>query len=238
MQGKVGVDLMTVRRLGKMCPFRHLQDCPVPFLENEDVSHNIRTGISPECVVGKADGSQKVCPRGDIPADRFSTLIHGSAGGNYCHHASGTHQVQGFGDEIVMDQEILAVVAAVGQLIVSERNVPDDGIEEAVRKLCLLKALGCDGILLIKLPCDPCGDPVQFYAVHPDVLHAVRDHAHKIADAAGRLKDVASRKAHPSQHLIHAPDHHGRSVEGIQGRSSRRTIFFLCEYFLEFRVLG
>ena len=116
-----------------------------------------------------------------------------------------------------MDQEILSVVAAVSQLIISKRDIPDDGIEEAVRKLCFLKALGDDGILLVKLPCDPCGDPVQFHAVHPDVLHAVRDHAHKIADAAGRLKNVASRKAHPLQCLIHAPDHHGRSIEGIQG---------------------
>ena len=238
MQGKVGVDLMTVRRLGKMCPFRHLQDCPVPFLEKEDVSHNIRAGISPECIVGKADGSQEVCPRGDIPADRFSALVHGAAGGDHRHNTSGAHQVQGLGNEIIMDQEILAVVAAVGQLIVPKWNVPDDGIEEAVRKLCLLKALGCDGILLVKLPRDPCGDPVQFYAVHPDVLHAVRNHAHKIADAAGRLKHVAARKAHPLQRLIHAPDHHGRSVEGIQSRSPRRAVFLLCEYFLEFRVFG
>ena len=217
MQGKVAVDLMPVLCLGKMCPFRHLQNCPVSFLENEDVSHNIRTGISPECVVGETDSSQEICPCSDILTNRFPSLIHGTTGSDHCHDASRTHQIQGLGDEIVVDKEILAVVAAVDQLIVSKGDVSDDGIEKAVRKLRFLKALGSNGVLLVKLPCDPCGDSVQLHAVHPDVLHAVRDHAHEITDAAGRLKDVASRKPHPLQCLIHAPDHHGRRIEGIQG---------------------
>ena len=59
-------------------------------------------------------------------------LVHGALGGNEGHNAAGTNLVQGSGEEVVVDQEIVLVILFVGDFELTEGNITDSCIEEAV----------------------------------------------------------------------------------------------------------
>ena len=204
----------------QMHPARLIQGEDVPLLEEEDIRGDVGAGSGLEGVVGEPDSAKQISPLSDILSHYWAFLIQRALGGHESNDAARSHLVQSFGKEVVVDQEVVLVIALVRQLEIAEGDVADGHIKKAVRQLRSLEALDSDGGCLIELLCDSPGDSVQLYAEDAGVGHALRLHAHKMADAAGRLQQVPVLKAQVLQSLIHSANHDGRCIKGGQRRFS------------------
>ena len=91
---------------------------------------------------------------------------------NEGNHAAGSHLIQGAGEEIVMDEKVVLVIALVRHLELPEGDIADCGVKEAVGKICILEALHRDAVFLIELLGDPPRNTVQLHAVELRVIHA------------------------------------------------------------------
>ena len=137
-----------------------------------------------------------------------------------------------------MNEEVVLVVALVGHLELPEGDITDCSVKEAVGKVCILEALHCDAVFLIKLLRDPPGNTVQLHAVELRVIHAFGNKPHKVADAAGGLQHIAGLKVHILQGAVHRLDHHGRRIEGCQRGFSRRRIFLIGKHCFQLGIVG
>ena len=120
------------------------------LLQEDDVGHNICSGIGTESVVGQTDRSQQFSAFSQILAYLRRLLIHGIAGGHKGDHTTRTHLVKRLGKEIVMNRKTELVVSPVIYLIVTERHVAYSQIEE-VPAICGFKACHGDISLGIQL---------------------------------------------------------------------------------------
>ena len=68
-------------------------------------------------------------------------LVHGPLGSDECHDTTGTNLVQSSGKEVIVDQEIVLVILLIGDFELTERNITDSRVKEAVGKLRLFKSL-------------------------------------------------------------------------------------------------
>ena len=132
----------------------------------------------------------------------------------------------------------MLVIALVRHLELSEGNIADCGVKEAVGKVCILKALHRDAVFLIELLGDSPGNTVQLHAVEFRTIHAFGNKPHEIADAAGGLQHIAGLKVHVLQGTVHRLDHHGRRIEGRQRGFSCRRIFLIGKHILQLGIMG
>ena len=155
-------------------------------------------------------------------------LVHGAAadtvGGDKGDDAAGAYLINGFGEEIVVDQQIFLVIAPVHQLVAAEGDVSDSEIKKTVRELAFLKALDGDIGVGVKLLGNAPGDAVQFHAVQAGRGHALRQQAEEVADAAGGLQNIAALEAHVLHRLIDGLDNGGPGVVCVEGGCPRRSV--------------
>ena len=137
-----------------------------------------------------------------------------------------------------MNEKVVLIVAFVGHLELSEGDIADCSVKEAVGKICTLKALHRDAIFLIQLLGDPPGNTVQLHAVELRVIHAFGNKSHKVSDAAGGLQHIAGLEVHILQGTVHRLDHYGRRIEGRQRGFSRRRIFLIGKHILQLGIMG
>ena len=132
----------------------------------------------------------------------------------------------------------MLIVALVGHLELPEGDIADCSVKEAVGKVCILEALHCDAVFLIKLLRNSPGNTVKLHAVEFRVIHAFGNKPHKVSDAAGGLQHIAGLKAHVLQGTVHRLDHHGRRIEGRQRGFSCRRIFLIGKHILQLGIMG
>ena len=126
----------------------------------------------------------------------------------------------------------MLIVALVGHLELPEGDIADCSVKEAVGKVCILEALHCDAVFLIKLLRNSPGNTVKFHAVEFRVIHAFGNKPHKVSDAAGGLQHIAGLEVHILQGTVHRLDHYGRRIEGLSvdsladAYSSSESTFF------------
>ena len=84
-------------------------------------------------------------------------LVHGAFGGDKGDDAARTHLVQRFGDEIIVDQQVLAVVAFVMHLVAAKGDVAHRKVKEIVRVVGAFKAVHRNVCFLVKLLCNAPG---------------------------------------------------------------------------------
>ena len=137
-----------------------------------------------------------------------------------------------------MNEKVVLVVALVGHLELPKGDIADCSVKEAVGKVCILEALHCDAVFLIKLLRNSPGNTVQLHAVEFRTIHAFGNKPHKVADATGGLQHIAGLKVHILQGAVHRLDHHGRRIEGRQRRFSCRRIFFIGKHCLQLGIMG
>ena len=64
---------------------------------------------------------------------------------------------------------MVAVISAVTDLICSKWYIPDHAVKKAVRVICFLKSLYGNLIFLVKLPCNPARNRVEFHTA-PNIV--------------------------------------------------------------------
>ena len=149
MLNKVAVHQDTVFICAELYPIRLYIHNAVTLLQNKNVRNDFRPGISLKGVVRQTDSTKQVGSLSNILSDSGVFLIHRALAGDERHYAARTELVQGFGEEVVVNEELVLVVSLVRNLEIPEGYIPHNGIKEAVREICFLKALCGDRGLLI-----------------------------------------------------------------------------------------
>ena len=234
---KIAVNGVAVLRLPQMHPVRFNLNGSIPLLQEDNVRHHFCTGVGFESGIGKPDGTQQVGSLGKIPTHGGILGIQGISAGNKGHHAAGTHLIQRFGKEVVVDVEAQLVVGRVIDLVVTEGNISHGEVEEipAIRGF---KACHGDIGFGIELFGNPAGDGIQLHAIQAAVAHFLREHTEEVTDTHGRLQNVAGLEAHISYSFIDCPDDRGAGVVSVEGGGTGSFIFCWskgCYQFLIFR---
>ena len=149
MLNKVPVHQDTVFICAELYPIRLYIHNAVTLLQNKNVRNDFRPGISLKGVVRQTDSAKQVSSLSNILSDSGVFLIHRSLAGDESHYAARTELVQGFGEEVVVDEELVLVVTLVRDFEIPEGYIPHNGIKEAVGEVGFLKALCGDRGLLI-----------------------------------------------------------------------------------------
>lgn len=172
MFDKVGVDGQAVRGCVQMHPVRVGDDGPLPLLQKEDVARDVGARFRAEGIVGQADRPDELGALREVAPHGGAFLVQRTLGGNERHDAARPDLVQRFGEEVVVDQEVLRVVARVRDREGAEGNVAHGGVEELVGQVGLLVALDLDVRLRVEQLRDAPADGIQLYAVEMGGLHA------------------------------------------------------------------
>ena len=223
------VHLVSVSVGVQMHPRRLNVHHAVPLLQEDNVGGYFRAGSTLKGVVGQANSTQQVCPLCDVLSHGRILLVHGALGSDKGHDTTGTNLVQGSGKEVVVDQEIVLVILLVWDFELTERNITDSRIKEAVGQFRLFKSLHRNRRFLIKLLGDASGNAVQFYTVQLRLGHAVGQHTKEVTDTAGGFQNVALSEIHAFQRLIHGTNDYRRRVKCRQGGFPGGCIFFCCQ---------
>ena len=235
MLQEIAVDGKAVLVLAQMHPIGFDVDRPVTFLQEDDVRNHVCTGVGLERIVGQPDGTQQLCPLGDILADLRGLLVHGVTGCHKGDDTAGTHLVQRLGEKVVMNGKTELVISPVIDLILSKRHVADSEIIE-VPALGGLKACHGNVGLGIELLGDPARNAVQLHAVQAAATHFLRQQAEEVAHAHGRLQNIAGLEAHVAYGFINGLDNGGAGVVGVQRGASGGGVFLRCEGCVQFLV--
>ena len=84
-------------------PVRLLQRQGISLLKEQNVRGDVGASRVLEGVVGQTHSAQQLRTLGDIFAHNGALLVHRALGGHESDDAAGTHLVQRFGEEIVVD---------------------------------------------------------------------------------------------------------------------------------------
>ena len=234
--GKVAVDRHPVRRLAQVHPVGvHLRG-PVPFLEKEDVRRDLGARVALEGVVGEAHRAQQIGLLRQQLADGGVLLVQGAVGGDERHQPTGAHLVQALGEKVVVDEEVVLVVAPVRHLVLPEGDVGDGEVEEVIGKGRLFKAGHGDVGVLVELGGEAARDAVQLHAVELGAPQGLRHQPQEVAHAAGGLQDVAGLEAHALNGPVHGLDDGGGGVVGVEGGALCGPVLLVGQQLLELGV--
>ena len=221
---EIAVDGVAVLRLPQMHPIRVNLNGTIPLLQEDNVRHHFCTGVGFESGIGKPDGTQQIGSLGKVPTHGGILGVQGIAAGDERHHTAGTHLIQRFGKEVVVDVEAQLVVGWVINLVLPKGDIAHSKVKE-IPAVCGFKACNGDIRLGIELFCNPSGDGIQFHTVQAAVAHFLREHTEEVAHTHGRLQNVAGLEAHISNRLIDGPDNRGTGVVRVEGGSAGGFIF-------------
>ena len=94
-----------------------------------------------------------------------------------------------------MDREIQLIISRIGNLILSEGDIPNRNIEEIVLKSCFFKTANLDIGIRIELICNPTGDTVKLNTIELTVLPFIGEQGEEVAYAHSRLQNVTVLKS-------------------------------------------
>ena len=235
MLQEIAVDGKAVLVLAQMHPIGFDVDRPVTLLQEDDVRNHICTGVGLERIVGQPDGTQQLCPLGDVLADLRGLLVHSVAGGYKGDDAAGPHLIQRLGEKVIVNGKTELVISPVVDLILSKGYVADSEVKE-IPAVGGLKACHGNVGLGIELLGDTACDAVQLHAVQAAATHFLRQQAEEVAHAHGRLQNIAGLEAHVAYCLINGLDNGGAGVVGVQRGASGGSIFLRGEGCVQFLV--
>ena len=138
-----------------------------PLAKKHDVGHD--GGAFPLERIGRQpDRPDEVGLRGEVFADGGVLLVEREMRRDQCQDAAGLEGVDGFGEEVIMQGELLALIV---ELYVGERHVADHRVDAVLRQLRVAEILDADVLVGVKRLGDPPGDGIHF---HADEAHARR----------------------------------------------------------------
>ena len=130
-----------------------------PLAQEHDVGDD-RRAFPLERIGGQADRSHEIGLGREILADGGVLLVEREVRRDQCHHAAGLQGVDGLGEEVIVQGQLLA---AVVELQVGERHVADDGVDAVLGQLGVAEVLDADVVLGVDAPwrCGPRWNPFR-----------------------------------------------------------------------------
>ena len=226
---KIPVHNHAVCGLTGFCPRGHLLRRCAALLQEQNIGGNIGSCVGLKCVVRQTDCTEQVgtfchqLTRGGID------LIERSFGGDKRHDTARTHLVQRLNKEIVVDKQMIFVIAAVWQLVIAKRYIADSNIERVIRKLGIFVAGDLNIGVRVQLAGNASADAVQFYAGELALCHTFRQHTKEIADTHGWLQHPAAVKTHLTDCIIHGADNRRRGVVRVKNGCACGLVLVLCK---------
>ena len=136
-----------------------------------------------EGVGWQADGPDEIGLRAEIFADGGILFVEREMRRDQGQHAAGLQGVDGFGEEVIVQGQLLA---AIVELEVGERHVADHGVDPVLGQLGVAEILDADVLVGMQRLGDAAGDGIQLDADEARPFLAL---AHEIAGAAAWLQD-------------------------------------------------
>ena len=151
---KVAVHLDTVFIGAEMHPIGFNVDKPVTLLQKDDVRGDFRSCGILKGIVRQPYCTEQICSLCNIFSDCRIFFIHRTFRSDKNNDTSRAHLIKRSGKKVVMNKEIMLVIPLVRHFELPERDVAHRRVKEAVRQLCILKALHGNAVFLIKLLCN------------------------------------------------------------------------------------
>ena len=230
---EIAVDGIPVFVLAQMHPVRFDGNGTITLLQEDNVRHDLGTGIGFERIIGESDSTKELRSFSQILSYFAALGIHGVAAGHKGQHTTGAKLIQRLGEEVVMNGKAQPVIGWVVDLILSKGNITDSQIEE-VTAIRLFKTGNGDVCLWVKLLGNPAGDGIQFHTVKAAVTHLIGKHTEEVTYTHRRFQDITALEAHVAKCFIHSLDNRGAGVVGIQRRTSCCGIFLWGKGFVQF----
>ena len=235
MLHKIAVQGNTVLSLVQIHPLRFHSNHALSLLQEQNVRYYTSSRVGEKCIVWEANSSQQLSPLGKVFPHLGALAVHGVPAGDKGHHAAGTHLIQGFGKEIIVDAEAQRIVAFIVHQIVPEGHVANGKIIK-ISAVCGFKARHGNVRIGIELFCNPPGDAVQLHTIELAVLHGIRQHSEEIAHPASRLQNIAGGEPHAPNGLIDTANYGGTGVMSVKHRFPRRLVFLILQQFFQLGI--
>ena len=233
---KVAVHGEPVRGSVQVYPVRHNVDVVVTLLEEDDVGHNLCTGICLKRIVGQTNSSQQLGPLSDILSGIHVLGIHSVSACHKSDQTTGTNLIERLGEKIVMNREAQLVIGLICHLVVAKRHIAHRQVEE-VTAICGFKASHRNISFGIELLGNASGDGIQLHTVQLTVSHFRGQHTKEVTHAHGRLQNVSGFKTHTTNGIVDGTNHRGTGEVGIEGGRSGRFILTLRQQVFQVGVL-
>ena len=182
--------------------------------EEQDVRHNIGSGVLLECGVGQAHGTNELGAHGHVYAAGLILRVHQVVRDDHAHQAIRLERLDRLQEELIVNAlSVERRVVAEVQRLLAEWRVADRQRELVVRQRDVLESGVQDGLIRVKLLRDAGGEAVILGGQKLGVAAHVRGHQPKeIASADRRLEHCAAAE---TKALDALPDclHNGLACE-------------------------
>ena len=179
-------------------------------LQEHDVRHD--AGAFPlKSVRRQPNGAEEIGALGEVLADGGVLLVEREVAGDQRQDTAGFQRIDGLRKEEVVERQ---AKAAMLELDVGKRHVPDHGVDAALGERRVAKVLDADVVGGVKRAGNSPGEGIEFDA---DKAHALWGEGHEVPGAAPRLEDGGfAWDTEAAQGLVHGPDDGGRGIEGVK----------------------
>ena len=200
------------------------------FLENDNIGHDLGTGITLESRVGKPDRAEKVSLLHNVAAHRAVLCVHRVGGRDKHHDTARTNLVKRLRKEVVVNCfRYLFRISLIRYRVISERNVADRHVHIVVGNDSLFKALNANVSVRIKVLRYKSRNAVKLY--HSKALdlraHFGGHSTHKVTDARTRLKKSAALKAESRKTVVHSLDNRNIGIVRVKSGAARGSVFLV-----------
>lgn len=193
--------------------------------EQQDVGDDVGSCCASVCTCGEPDGAEEVGLGVDAFAGAAVGLVQGVAGGQDGDGATGADEVDGLKDEVVVDREVVRVVARVVEADLPEGDVADHGVEGAGGEGGLSERLGADGGVRVERPGDVGGDRVDLDAGDVGVAAQVlRDEADEVSRPGPGLEDLSPGEPQSLEGVPHLGGDRGVGEVSVDRRPGRGRV--------------
>nr|WP_238993053.1 hypothetical protein [Jiangella aurantiaca] len=207
----------------------------VAAAEHQQVRHHLRTRRAPVRPGRQPDRGDQVSQGVHLPPRGRVLSVQGEMTGQQGDEPARAGEGEGLDDEVVVQRVGAGVVTRVVQADITERDVPDDGVEVPVREAGSGERLRPHLRTRIQRGRDRGADRVQ---LHPGHTRRGGSQADEPARAAARLQHLPAGEPEAGQQVPHRL-HVGRiGVVGVDRRAARRRVRRVAEHRPQVLALG
>src|SRR5579871_10207 len=199
-----------------------------PLAKKHDVGH-YGGSFALKRIRWEANSTNKIGRTSQVLAYRGVLLVQREMRCHHCQHAAGLQGVDGLGEEVVMERELLSLIS---ELQVGKGDVADGRVDAICGQLRVAETLDADVVARMKGLGNAAGDGVQLDA---DEARPRLSVSHEIADAAaGFQHGGVSGDAQAGNRAVYGVDDERRGIEGVKRGALGAVVFLGGEQGFQF----